>query len=105
MKKEQPAANGDERHASGLSQGAGTVSFMRGGSYEIKVEGHLDKHWSDWLGNLAINYNENGYTLLSGMIPDQAALHGILVKIRDLGLPLLYLSRLENNNARDELIK
>ena len=57
--------------------------------YEIKIKGHLDKHWSDWLGGLEISQDEHGNSLLIGFVPDQAALHGILVQIRDLGLILV----------------
>lgn len=65
-----------------------------GGSYEIRVQGHLDDHWSQWLGGLAIDHDSEGFTLLTGEIPDQAALHGLLVKIRDLGLLLVSLRRI-----------
>jgi hypothetical protein len=57
--------------------------------YEIKVKGHLDSHWSEWFDGLALTHEERGETTLSGPVPDQAALHGLLNKIRDLGLPLL----------------
>ena len=57
--------------------------------YEIKVKGNLDKHWSDWLGGLEITQDEQGNSLLTGVVPDQAALHGILNQIRDLGLTLI----------------
>ncbi len=71
-------------------------SPQQGEIYEIKVLGHLDQEWSEWLGSLAITHDNEGNTLLSGMIPDQAALHGVLVKIRDLGLTIFSLQRLEN---------
>jgi len=61
-------------------------------SYEIKIRGHLDGHWSDWLGGLEITRDEQGNSLLTGFIPDQAALHGILVQIRDLGLTLVSIT-------------
>lgn len=61
-------------------------------SYEINIKGHLDKHWSDWLGDLAVSYDDQGNTILSGRIVDQAALHGILAQIRDLGLTLISLT-------------
>ncbi len=56
---------------------------------EIRVKGHLAGHWSDWFDGMAISNETNGEAVLRGMLADQAALHGILIKIRDLGLPLL----------------
>jgi hypothetical protein len=60
--------------------------------YTIKIKGRLDKHWSEWLGNLEISHDNQGNSLLSGNIVDQAALHGILEQIRDLGLTLISLT-------------
>ncbi len=57
--------------------------------YHITVKGHLDDHWSDWFEGLTITNGPNGEALLAGPVVDQAALHGLLVKIRDLGLPLV----------------
>ena len=57
--------------------------------YEIRVKGHLDQDWSCWLDGLTIEPQARGETLLTGLVRDQAALHGLLNKIRDLGLPLL----------------
>ena len=57
--------------------------------YQIRVEGHLDPSWSEWLAGMTMNLLENGETLLSGPVADQAALHGLLAKIRDLNLVLL----------------
>ena len=57
--------------------------------YEIRVRGHLDGRWSVWFDELKVTNLENGETLLSGNIVDQAALHGVLIKVRDLGLPLI----------------
>ena len=59
--------------------------------YEIKISGHLDTHWSQHFGGLALWHDVHGDTLLTGAIPDQAALHGILGQIRDLGLSLIWL--------------
>lgn len=57
--------------------------------YEVRVKGVLDETWSDWFGGLTVTPLSQGETLLSGPIRDQAALHGLLNKIRDMGLPLL----------------
>ena len=62
--------------------------------YKIKVKGHLDPSWSDWLDGLAIEPQAQGETLLTGPVRDQAALHGLLNKIRDLGLLLLSVERI-----------
>jgi hypothetical protein len=61
--------------------------------YEITVKGILDESWSEWLGGLAVASQESGQTLLSGPIRDQSSLHGLLNKIRDLGLPLLRVEK------------
>lgn len=65
--------------------------------YRIKVKGLLDEKWSDWFEGMTITYEENA-TILEGPIPDQAALHGILARIRDLNLTLQYLIRNESDN-------
>ncbi|HEX2981217.1 MAG TPA: hypothetical protein VHO48_13190 [Anaerolineaceae bacterium] len=57
--------------------------------YEIRLKGHLDVRWAEWFEGLTITLEENGCTLLRGPLADQAALHGILKKVRDLGLTLL----------------
>jgi len=61
--------------------------------YEIRVQGRLDQHWSEWFDWLAITYDGDGNTVLSGPLVDEAALHGVLIKVRDLALPLLAVSR------------
>ena len=57
--------------------------------YQIRIKGHLDSQWTDWFEGLTITLEDNGYTLLTGPVVDQAALHGLLKKVRDLGLTLV----------------
>ena len=57
--------------------------------YQIRLKGHLDSQWTDWFGGLTVALEEDGDTLLTGKVIDQAALHGLLKKVRDLGLTLV----------------
>jgi hypothetical protein len=61
--------------------------------YELKIKGHLDPHWSDWFADLKLTHLEGDETLVSGSLPDQAALHGLLERIRDLNLTLISVTR------------
>jgi hypothetical protein len=72
--------------------------------YKIRVRGVLDAEWSDWFAPMTVSPQENGDTVLVGPVRDQSALHGILAKIRDLGLPLLSLSRKGGSSERDALV-
>lgn len=63
--------------------------------YQIRIQGHLDSQWTDWFEGLTITLEESGDTLLTGVVVDQAALHGLLKKVRDLGLPLISISPVE----------
>jgi len=67
--------------------------------YEIRLKGHLGADWSDWFEGLTITLEEDGNTLLTGAVIDQAALHGLLKKVRDLGMPLLSVCPLEHGQA------
>ena len=87
-----PAKTSDQDMASENPQRSESGASPTGGIYEIKVGGHLDEHWSEWLGDLSLTHDAQGNTRLAGAIADQAALHGILAKIRDLGLPLISLT-------------
>lgn len=62
--------------------------------YQIRIKGHLGEQWQNWFDGLTITNAEHGEAILSGLLPDQAALHGVLEKIRDLGLPLLEVRRI-----------
>jgi hypothetical protein len=70
--------------------------------YQIRIKGHLDKEWSAWFEGLTITLEEAGETLLTGPVVDQAALHGLLKKVRDLGLPLLSINRVETDQPDSE---
>lgn len=61
--------------------------------YQIRIKGHLDDTWADWFDGMSITRTDNGETLLTGPVVDQAALHGLLRRVRDLGLPLLLVIR------------
>ena len=61
--------------------------------YQIRIKGHLGREWTDWFGGLTITLEDNGDTLLTGPVADQAALHGLLRKVRDLGIPLVSVNR------------
>jgi hypothetical protein len=71
-------------------------------TYEIRVEGHLGKSWSEWFEGMSIRHEETGETVLSGRVADQAALHGVLMRIRDLRLPLVTVKRLEETSAEGD---
>jgi hypothetical protein len=64
--------------------------------YQVRVKGSLDREWSDWFDGFTVTPQASGETLLTGVVADQAALHGLLNKIRDLGLPLLSVKRVES---------
>jgi hypothetical protein len=67
--------------------------------YQIRIKGHLGGQWTDWFGGLSITLEENGDTLLTGPVVDQAALHGVLRKVRDLGMTLLLVNHIEPKQA------
>jgi hypothetical protein len=73
--------------------------------YQIRIKGHLGREWTDWFEGLTITLEEDGDTLLTGSVIDQAALHGLLKKVRDLGMPLVSVSPLEPGQADMSNIK
>jgi len=64
-------------------------------TYCLRVEGHLDDHWSSWFGRFTIARETDGTTTITGQVVDQAELHGLLVKVRDLGVTLISVARVE----------
>lgn len=64
------------------------------GSYELRVDGHLDQHWSTWFGALTLTHDE-GTTILRGPVTDQAELHGLISKVRDLGVTLISVTSVD----------
>jgi hypothetical protein len=67
--------------------------------YQIILQGHLSSQWSDWFEGFTITLDERGRTILVGPVTDQAALHGLLKKIRDLGTPLISVNRLDSDDT------
>ena len=67
--------------------------------YQVRVKGRLGRQWTAWFEGLTITPGDNGDTLLTGPVVDQAALHGLLRRVRDLGLPLIAVTRLEPSQA------
>lgn len=68
--------------------------------HQIRVEGHLDAWWADWLGGLALTHESDGTTTLTGPLADQAALHGVFARLRDLALPIVSVRRMSSDAKR-----
>jgi hypothetical protein len=76
-----------------------TPDSREAGRYEIRLTGHLDARWTAWFDGLTVRRESDGTTVISGQIADQAALHGLLQRVRDLGLPLVSVRRVEVDPA------
>ena len=74
---------------------ADSQAYQEPGLYEIHLKGHLDDRWAAWFSDLTITWEANGNTRLTGVVVDQAALHGLLRKVRDLGLPLIAVNQVD----------
>lgn len=70
--------------------------------YHIRLAGHLDPQWADWFDGLHVSLQADGTTLLSGPVIDQAALHGLLKKVRDLGLPLISVNQVTIHSQQEK---
>jgi hypothetical protein len=75
------------------------------GFYKIRIKGHLDDRWAAWFDVLTLTLEDNGNTLLTGPVADQAALYGILKKVRDVGLSLISVNRVEPDQADSPEVK
>jgi len=78
---------------------ASTEDHHEPGLYEIRLKGHLDARWTDWFEGLSFTHASDGTTILSGPVVDQAALYGLLRKVRDLGLPLIAVIKVDPKQA------
>ena len=83
-----------ERHAS-------TDDRHEPGRYEIRLQGHLAARWAAWFDGLSLTHEGDGTTVLRGPVEDQAALHGLLKKVRDLGLPLIAVTQVDPNSNKE----
>lgn len=79
-----------------------TPDSREAGRYEIRLMGHLDARWATWFDGLAIRHESDGTTVISGTVPDQAALHGLLQRVRDLGLPLVSVTHADTDPASSQ---
>ncbi len=80
---------------------ASTQDHREPGLYEIRIKGHLDSRWADWFEGLSFTHESDGTTTLYGPVGDQAALHGLLRKVRDLGLTLVSVNHVEAEQAKE----
>ena len=78
----------------------GRAVILRTMIYQIRIKGLLDRQWTDWFGGMTVTATDNGDTLLTGPVKDQAALHGLLKKVRDLGMPLISVAPVEPDRRR-----
>ena len=80
-----------------------TEAHNEPGLYEIRIKGHLNDRWAGWFEGLTLTRDANGETRLTGIVADQSVLHGLLKKVRDLGMPLVSVNRIEPGQTDDKL--
>jgi hypothetical protein len=73
--------------------------------YQVRIKGHLGSGWADWFGGVMVSPEDNGETLLTSPMLDQAALHGLLKKVRDLGMPLISVNRVPRDQAEESELR
>jgi hypothetical protein len=100
MTAHQIPSYGPEVTTDDRSTGAAAADHNAVPQYEIRVKGHLGTRWSAWFDGLDITAEPQGTTVITGPVVDQAALHGLLQKLRDVGLPLVSLQQLSVNATR-----
>jgi hypothetical protein len=79
-----------------------TGSDREAGRYEIRLQGHLGARWAAWFDGLSLTNQSDGTTLISGLVPDQAALHGLLQRVRDLGVPLVSVTQVKPDQHKEK---
>ena len=84
---------------------ASTEAHYEPGLYQIRVKGHLNDRWAAWFDGLTVTLEDDGDTVLTGPVVDQAALHGLLKRVRDLGLPLVSVCPVESSQANGSDVK
>jgi hypothetical protein len=95
----QTVRTGHNRGRGMLSDNNSEIDPRQPMSYQIRIKGHLGRQWADWFGGLTIRLEDNGDTLLTGPVVDQAALHGLLKRVRDLGMILVSVGPVEPAQA------
>jgi hypothetical protein len=81
-----------------------TGHYQDAGRYEIRLKGHLDSRWAAWFDGLSLTHESDGTTIIHGFLPDQAALYGLLQKVRDVGLPLVSVTQVDPDQPRGTTI-
>ena len=86
----------------GLSLSKALRQAQGANRYEIRLQGHLGSRWADWFDGLSLSNESDGTTVISGLVADQAALHGLLQKVRDLGVPLISVTQTNLTTSKGE---
>ena len=82
-------------------KGGAPSSRQEGGRFEIRIQGHLDSRWTGWFDGLSLTHDGHGTTVIRGPVVDQAALHGLLQRVRDMGLPLVSVTHVGPEQANE----